>query len=91
MGNISKEEFQKALSSLRRQGLSDADINNLRNAAHGHFDREVGGFFGTGSKSMSKKEVDTLVKYLKENPSRHHLSKEQVKKAEKELREDLND
>jgi len=86
MGNISQEEFQKALSSLRRQGLSDADLNDLRNAAHGHFDREPGGLFSAGSRSMNKEEVDTLVKHLKDNPSQHSLTKDQIQKAEKELR-----
>jgi Ca2+-binding EF-hand superfamily protein len=88
MGSVSREEFRKALSTLRRKGLSDVDLNNLRNAASGHFDREPGLF---GGRSMSKQEVDTMIQYLKENPSRHHLSKTQIKKAEEELREDLND
>jgi hypothetical protein len=90
MGTISRKEFRKSLSSLRQQGLSKIDIKNLKNAASGHFDRDSFGLFG-GGKSMNKKEVDTLITYLKENPSRHYLSKSQIQKTETKLREDLKD
>jgi len=90
MGRVSRDEFSKALSTLRRNGLSDTDIKDIRNASSGHFDREQGGIL-SGGRAMSKKETEDMVKYLRENPSRHHLSKEQVDKVEEELKEDLND
>lgn len=91
MGKISRDEFDKALSTLRRHGLSDTDIKDLRNASSGHFDRDPGGVLNTGGRAMDKREVEQLVKYLREKPSRHHLSKAQVDKVEEELKEDLND
>ena len=90
MGKISRDEFGKALSTLRRNGLSDADIKDIRNASSGHFDRESGGFL-SGGRAMNKGEAEHLVKYLREHPSRHHLSKTQIDKVEEELKEDLND
>lgn len=91
MGKISRDEFNKALSTLRRHGLSDTDIKDLRNASSGHLDRDAAGFLGTGSRAMDKKETEDFVKYLREHPSQHHLSKTQVDKVEEELKEDLND
>lgn len=90
MGNISRDEFNKALSTLRRNGLSEADIKDLRNASSGHFDREPGVWL-SGGRAMNKTEAEQLVKYLRENPSRHHLSKTQIDKVEEELKEDLHD
>lgn len=93
MGNISKKEFQKAVSQLRQQGLSMQDIKDLKNATSGHFDSgSASSILGsTDSKSISKKELETMIKDLREHPSQHHLSKEQINKTEKELKEDLND
>ena len=90
MGKVSRDEFTKALSTLRRSGLSETDIKDLRNASSGHFDREPGGLV-SGGQAMTKREAEHLVKYLREHPSRHHLSKEQVNKVEEEFNEDLND
>lgn len=87
MANISRDEFSKALSTLRRNGLSDTDVKDLRNATSGHFDTD-GAF---GGKSMTRHETENLVKYLREHPSHHHLSKNQIDKVEEELKEDLND
>ena len=90
MGKVSREEFNKALSTLRRNGLSATDLKELRNAASGHFDRDVGGLLA-GGRAMTKREAEHLVQYLRMHPSRHHLSKTQIDKVEEELKEDLTD
>lgn len=94
MGSISQDEFRKLLSTLRREksGLSNSDISDLKKIASGHFDREkTSSFLSPSGKSINKKEAEDLIKYLRENPSQHHLSKSQVNKTEEELKEDLND
>ncbi len=89
MGNVSKNELSKLITTLRRQhGLSDVDIRDLKKMASGHMDKNAG---FSGSKSMSREETERLLKDLKEHPSWHHLSKGQIKKVEEELKEDLND
>lgn len=88
MGNISKDELSKMMSELRRRGLSDTDIRDLKNMASGHMDRNAG--LG-GSKSMSREEAEQMLKNLKDHPSQHHLSKEQVEKVKEEMEEDLRD
>lgn len=91
MGKVSRDEFNKAISTLRRHGLSDTDIKDLRNASSGHFDRNPGSVLNTGGRAMDKKETEDFVKYLREHPSQHHLSKKQIDKVEEEIKEDLND
>lgn len=89
MGNVSKNELSKMMSTLKRQhSLSDTDIRDLKKMASGHMDKDSGFF---GSSSMSKKEAEQLLKDLKKHPGWHHLSKSQVGKVEEELKEDLND
>ena len=88
MGNVSKNELSKMMATLRREGLSDTDLRDLKKMASGHMDKNAGMF---GSKSMSADEVRHLLKDMKEHPSWHHISKWQVDKVEEELKEDLND
>lgn len=88
MGNVSKQELDKMMSTLRREGLSDVDLRDIKKMASGHMDKNAGIF---GSKSMSADEARHLLKDMREHPSWHHLSKEQVNKVEGEIKEDLND
>ncbi|TSC73553.1 MAG: hypothetical protein G01um101470_32 [Parcubacteria group bacterium Gr01-1014_70] len=88
MGNVSKEELSKMMATLKRQGLSDVDLRDLKKMASGHMDKNSGMF---GSKSMSADEARHLLKDMREHPSWHHLSKDQIKKVEEEVKEDLND
>ncbi|MEK7173465.1 MAG: hypothetical protein AAB710_00085 [Patescibacteria group bacterium] len=92
MGSITKEEYRKLKSTLKREGLSDSDIKNLDKVTSGHFDREASSsFLAPHGKAMSKKEAEDAVTYLREHPSQHSLSKSQIEKTEREFKEDLND
>ena len=88
MGNISKQELSKMMASLRRQGLSNTDLSDLKKMASGHMDKNPGLF---GSTSISADEARQMLKDMREHPSWHHLTKGQVKKVEDEIKEDLND
>ena len=88
MGNISKDELSNMMAELRRQGLSATDIRDLKNIASGHMDRNAG--LG-GSKSISREEASQMLNDLKNHPSRHHLSKEQIEKVRGAVEEDLKD
>lgn len=83
MGKISKSEFNKAMSALRRKGLSAADIRDLKNKFSGDLHEN------SLDKGVSSEELEQTLKDMQEHPSQHHLSKSQLKKAEEELKEDL--
>lgn len=81
MAKISKAEFKKALSTLRREGLSDTDIAKLKDTFGGDLDEH------SLDKGISREEFERAKKRLEQHPG--SLSKTQLKKAEAELKEDL--
>ncbi|TSC80087.1 MAG: hypothetical protein G01um101429_291 [Parcubacteria group bacterium Gr01-1014_29] len=84
MGKVSRREFQKSATNLRAKGLSSSDIANMKKIFRGDLDE------GTAlTRGIDPKELDRGVKWMRENMSKHTLSKNQVNKLEENLRKKL--
>lgn len=84
MGKVSKKEFDKAMAALRHDGLSRADINDIKKTFQGDLDEAT-----TTTSGVSREELGRRIKWMEEHPSQHHLSKDQIQKLKKELEEDF--
>ena len=84
MPKISKKEFKQSATSLRTQGLSSSDITNMKKIFRGDLDE------GTAlTRGIDKSELERGVQWMRENMSKHTLSKNQIDKMEESLRKKL--
>lgn len=80
---VTKEEFRESvIPRLRDRGLSDDDIRYVRAVLDAALN-ERGDEYG-----ISEKEIEQLIENLKKNAP-DHLSLENLKKVEEELRREL--
>lgn len=80
---VTKEEFRESvIPRLRDRGLSDDDIRYIRAVLDAALN-ERGDDYG-----ISEKEIEQLIENLKKNAP-DHLSPENLKKVEDELRREL--
>lgn len=78
---ISHDEFRKTLFKLREGGsFSHQELDEVKNVFHGDLS-ESG-----SSAGISGDELKRGLHYLRHHPEEHHLSHEEIKKLEKNLK-----
>jgi hypothetical protein len=81
---VTKKELKRAAYQLDvHQGFSKKDVTDMRKVLSGHMN-ELG-----SQRGLDKKEIDASLKWMRNNMSKHSLSRKQVDKMEKELRKRL--
>lgn len=80
---VSRREFQQSASALRHKGLSKSDIDNMKKVFHGSL-QEKGRHLG-----IDRHELESGSKWMRENTSKHTLSKKQIDAMEKQLKKKL--
>lgn len=80
---VSPREMRGVKWHLKDQGFSRNDMKNVKNV--------LSGYMGNSdwSKGVDKNEAGRAIKYLRENMSKHTLSKDQVDTLEKTLNKEI--
>ncbi|MDO8676495.1 MAG: hypothetical protein Q7K16_02495 [Candidatus Azambacteria bacterium] len=80
---VSKTEFQKVKRQLHAEGVPEHVLDKFEQEFSGHLDES--GY----SKGIDRKELEQGIKRLKSKSYDYGISKNQIKKAEEELKKRL--